>query len=131
MSRQHINNDPRWGWVDKISDALAILSSIETHRRFVRAQAAHADMHNVVLNLRQILSEVSGMAEEIEKLKTQLADMQSDLIQAIYQVGAASRIFKLRDHPGSCDIGAAYKVTDHEVGTRYRRVRLSDYTQNQ
>lgn len=121
------NNDPRWRVVDSLSDLLAILASIETCRRFIKTQAANADMHNVVLNLKNILREVERMAGEIEKLKNRLAGVQSELIQAIYEPGSESVLVKLKDYGGSADINAAYLVTEGPAGRRFRRVRLPDY----
>ena len=41
-SRQIFNNDPRWQWVDKLSELLAVLTTIETHRRYIMTHAANA-----------------------------------------------------------------------------------------
>ena len=41
--RQKFNNDPRWRWIDLISDLLAILLTIETHRRYIGVHAGQAE----------------------------------------------------------------------------------------
>lgn len=126
-NRQIFNNDPRWQWVDRLSDLLAVLTAIETHRRYIMAHAANADMHNVVLNLKSILQEAKGMCLEIKKLKSMMGEMQADLVSSIYQTQTGSLLVKLADHPGSADIGHAYLITEGERGRRFRRVRVSDY----
>lgn len=126
--RQKFNNDPRWRWVDLISDLLAILLTIETHRRYIGIHAGRADMHNVVTNLQSILNEVNGMSEEIQKLKARLGGIQVELIKDIYQsTGGGSLLVKLADHAGSSDVHHAYMITEGDRGRRWRRVKLADY----
>lgn len=127
ISRQTFNNDPRWRLVDSISDLLAILAGIETHRHFIATHASRADMHNVALNLKQIISEVAGMSQEIQKLKLKLAALQGDLIESIYET-ENSLLVRPKVYPGSADNNAGYVVSIGDKGQRFRRV-WSDYRQ--
>lgn len=125
--RQIFNNDPRWQWVDKLSDLMAVLLTIETHRRYIMTHAANSDVHNVVLNLKAILQEARDMCLEINKLKRMLGEMQAELASSIYQTERGALLVKLADAPGSADVGHAYMITEGAKGRRFRRVRLSDY----
>lgn len=124
-NRQSFNNDQRWRWADTIIEIMAILTTIEVHRRFIRTHASNADMHNVVLNLHQIIKEADGMATEISKIKQELAGFQDQLIQAIYEKPYGVLV-QLRN-ANSADIDAAYLITESQHGRRCRRIRLSDY----
>lgn len=123
------NNDPRWRYVDQLSDILALVSSVEICRRFIETQAANADPHNVVLNLKQILKEVKQMAVEIEKMKQIFAGTQEELVKAIYSDQKGGILVQPWPFEGSADNNAAYLITEGLAGRRFRRVQLpQDYT---
>lgn len=69
-------NDSRWNQIRSIMDIIAILDTINTHRRIVLAQARHPNILDIAVNLRRIAEEAEWMEAEIAKIQGRLHQLQ-------------------------------------------------------